>query len=304
MIPSEQQVLSGEEILLPPGSLAASLEARTLSALRCGALQPIETRQERVEDGGVRFLVRIVSSLRRKAEARRDAIAAAGPAVNPFFPPEPDLSVAAVTRSHLAVLNKFNVLERHLLIVTRSFESQETLLNTRDFLALVLCLAELPSLGFYNGGAVAGASQTHKHLQLIPVPFDDAGPSVPMEPLLKGEGPHCPALPFPHAFGRLRTSPQADPLAAAAEAHSLYRTLLTGLGIGAISRDGADYQTLPYNLLVTHHWMLAVPRTQESWCGISINALGFAGSVFVRESAQLELIRAAGPMQVLQAVTR
>ncbi|TMH28158.1 MAG: hypothetical protein E6H63_09175 [Betaproteobacteria bacterium] len=59
----------------------------------------------------------------------------------------------------------------------------------------------------------------------------------------------------------------------------------------------------PYNLLVTRDWMLVVPRRQERYESISVNALGFAGSLFVRDAAELELVRRAGPMNVLRAVT-
>ena len=32
-------------------------------------------------------------------------------------------------------------------------------------------LAEFDGLGFYNGGETAGASQPHKHLQIVPLPL-------------------------------------------------------------------------------------------------------------------------------------
>lgn len=282
--------------------LRATIEARTREAIACGALQPIETAQVRLEDGGVGFLVRVVSSLRRKAAAGTASAIAKGAPANPFLPPEPALTLGPISPTHLAVLNKFNVLERHLLIVTRVFEHQEALLTPADFQALYLCRAALPSLGFYNGGVVAGASQSHKHLQLVPLPFDSEGSSLPMAPLLTGAGPRCPGLPFAHAFGRFRITPNPDPLQAAAEAHTLYRTLLGQVGIQSVSRDGQTYQSAPYNLLLAEDWMLLVPRTQEHWQGISINALGFAGSFFAKDLAQLGLIRAAGPMQVLRSV--
>ncbi len=280
----------------------ARIEARTREGLACGALQPIETEQVKLEDGGVGFLVRLVSSLRRKAAASVSAASDKGPPRNPFLPPDPALTLGPIGPAHLGVLNKFNVLERHLLIVTRDFEHQETLLTASDFRALCLCLAEMPGLGFYNGGGAAGASQSHKHLQIVPLPFDSEGPSIPLGPILTGSGPRCPALPFAHAFGRLGVAPRADPLPAAAEAHALYRSLLGKVGIGVVPSDGQDCQAAPYNLLLADDWMLLVPRTQECWQGISINALGFAGSLFVKERAQLELIRTAGPMRVLQSV--
>ena len=45
--------------------------------------------------------------------------------------------VADVSDTHLCLLNKFNVIEHHLLIVTRKFEHQETLLTVRDFQAVL-----------------------------------------------------------------------------------------------------------------------------------------------------------------------
>jgi len=48
--------------------------------------------------------------------------------------------------------------------------------------------------------------------------------------------------------------------------------------------------------------MLAVPRRSERFGSVSVNALGFAGSLFVRDQAELAMIRSAGPMRVLAAV--
>ena len=70
----------------------------------------------------------------------------------------------------------------------------------------------------------------------------------------------------------------------------------------AVRRDGRDWQSRPYNLLVTRRWMMAVPRARERWDGVSVNALGFAGSLLVRDAGELARLRAAGPMRVLAAV--
>jgi ATP adenylyltransferase len=258
-----------------------------------------------VDDGGVRFLVRVVSSLQHKEEDKRRH--AASPQsrkkqVNPFLPPEPELRVADISKTHIAVLNKFNVLDHHLLIVTREFEDQETLLTPADFRALCACLREYDSLGFYNGGAVAGASQPHKHLQLVPLPFAPEGPAIPVEPLLAGVGPRCPGLPFHHAFGRLASSIAQSPAAAAEETHRLYLQLLAELGIGTEITEGKVTQSAPYNLVIAHDWLLVVPRLRELFRGLSVNALGFVGSLFVKDRAQLELVCAEGPMHVLAEV--
>jgi ATP adenylyltransferase len=288
---------------LPEEGLAAALDARTRSARASGALLPVETEQVEVEQGGVRFLVRVAASLARKAEERERA--SVGPAPDPFLPPEPELTVAQLGETHVAVLNKFNVLERHLLIVTRDFEHQENLLTPQDLRVLFACMAELPSLGFYNGGSLAGASQPHKHLQLVPLPLAAGGTAMPMAPLF-ADGPRAgvgvfPGLPFRHAFARLSRPVDAGP-DLVLDAHGLYQTLLGELGIAGIEVQGEVRHSAPYNLLVAEDWMLAVPRLAECFGSVSVNALGFAGSLFVKDRERLDAVRAAGPMSVLQAV--
>jgi len=198
------------------------------------------------------------------------AKAAAPQRADPLGDYAPGLFVADVGSSHYVLLNKYPVVPNHLLIVTRRFAPQEELLGAADFAALGALMAELDWLAFYNAGRDAGASQARKHLQLAPA-------AVPLEPLITGG-----ALPFRHAYAAL---PRLDAM------HRIYRELI------------APWPTTPYNLLATRRWMLVVPRRQERYETISVNALGFAGSLYVRNSAELELVRRAGPMNVLRAVT-
>ncbi|MGU7782211.1 ATP adenylyltransferase family protein [Burkholderia sp. PU8-34] len=295
---------------LQPGMLWPAVLRQSEHALACGALRPIETTQTTLEDGGVRFLVRQVSSLARKDDEGRKRQAGLPPergSSDPFLPCDPDLFVADITDTHLALLNKFNVIDHHLLIVTRRFEPQEALLNAADFTALFTCMAEFPGLGFYNGGRAAGASQPHKHLQIVPLPFAAGEPTPPIAPLLasaRDEGSVCAVagLAFPHAFARLTLSPGTSPIDIAQRALGVYRDLLDAIGLHAIDVAGEAHQSAPYNLLVMPQGMLAVPRSRERVDGISINALGFAGSLFVRDAAQMQIIRTLGPMTVLQRV--
>lgn len=286
---------------LEPGKLLSLVDARLRHALDCGAMQPIDTVQHVIVDQGVRFIVRQVSSLACK-ERERGARAAQAPA-NPFLPPEPDLLVAQISASHLAVLNKFNVMARHLLLVSRCFVDQEAWLAREDFEALAGCMVEFDALGFYNGGAAAGASQPHRHLQLVPLPFEIAGPSVPIEPLLAGAaGGRVSGLPFRHAYARLDAASFVDPAVAAGALAETFGRLAAAVGLEPQAGDGGPRQSMPYNLLATRRWMLLVPRSAEHADGISMNALGFAGSLFVRNEAQLERVRQAGPMALLRRV--
>jgi len=264
---------------------------------------PFATSYQFVEDRGVRFFVRVLENLRRKDDQRaaQERSAAAGQPINPFLPYEQALFVADVSKTHVAILNKFNVVDNHLLIVTREFEQQRSLLTLRDFEALWRCLNEYDSLGFYNGGPEAGASQPHKHLQLVPLPLAPLGPPVPIAPLLAGvrgavaAGP-IPGLDFSHSFAVLGAA--TGERAAARQAFNLYLLLLEQVGLRP--GKGSDLQGGPYNLIATREWLLLVPRSREHFGSLSINALGFAGALLVWNEEQLRALRAAGPFTALR----
>jgi len=295
-----------ERIPFARGSLAGSITAVTAGARASGALLPIATDSEFIEDHGVRFFVRVLANLQRKGDQRakeaRDA--AAGRPFNPFLPYEQALFVADVSETHVAILNKFSVVDHHLLIATREFERQRALLTLRDFEAWWRCLGEYDSLGFYNGGPEAGASQSHKHLQLVPLPLAPQGPPVPIAPLLAGvrgpvgSGP-IPAFDFSHSFAILGAA--TSERAAAREAFERYVSLLEQVGLHPSAGKSSDLQGGPYNLIAAREWLLLVPRSREFFGSISINGLGFAGAFLVWNEEQLRALRAAGPLTALRA---
>ncbi len=49
--------------------------------------------------------------------------------------------------------------------------------------------------------------------------------------------------------------------------------------------------------------MLLVPRSREFSQGISVNALGYVGSLFVKDKTGLDTIRRTGPMDLLREVS-
>lgn len=291
----------------PPAGLWAALLERYGRASSTRVLLPIETEQAVVEDAGVRFVVRRISSLARK-EAVRTEVGRSGEVRNPFLPYESELFVADVPPDHVALLNKYPVIPYHLLIVTRQFEDQESLLTPRDFFALATGMAQIDGLAFYNGGVTAGASQPHKHMQIVPLPLAAEGTGVPIEPLLAAapadpRPDRVPGLPFLHSFVRLGPAVFADPDRAAHILAEHYRILCADTGIDAHIDSGVVRQSAPYNLLLTREWMLLVPRAREAVEGISMNALAFAGCLFVRDEAQMRLVFERGPMALLRAVT-
>lgn len=296
---------------LEPGTLWRTITHRTQRAIECGSLHSIDTNEELLEQNGVQFVVRIVSNLARKDQLKKEQVGSS-PAHersdNPFLPYEEELYIADLSDTHLCLLNKFNVINHHLLIVTREFEHQESLLTLRDFEGLWACMAEFEGVGFYNGGIVAGASQPHKHLQMVPLPLSSNAPAIPIESVFESYDVRddiavLPRLPFKHAFTWLAPSLFEEPSYAAQITLNRYQQMIEAVGIRAIEVAGKLIQTAPYNLLTTRRWMLLVPRSTECFHAISVNALGFAGSLFVRGQEQKEIVSRYGPMTVLQHVT-
>ncbi|MCP4199890.1 MAG: phosphorylase [Proteobacteria bacterium] len=290
--------------MLRPGTLWSKTLEASERALGSGALRPISTKSEFVLDGGVNFIVRTVSNLALKQQAkkkREQEEVEKEQKTNPFLPYEEALLVSDISPTHVCLLNKFNVIDHHLLIVTRRFEDQEMLLTKRDFEALWVCLGEVDGLGFYNGGEIAGASERHKHLQMIPLPMGRPGPRVPIEAVLDNAGFNArlgrvSGLPFGHAFARIEFGAGA----AAENAYRLYRAMLDSVGLNRSGLPGDVAQSGPYNLLLTRRWMLLVPRVEEFFGAISVNALGFAGALLAKNDQELQTLTQQGPMAVLK----
>ena len=304
-MPDTQSV--NQEILLKPGTLWTRIQEQTRHGLECGALQSIATDYEFVEDNGVNFLVRVLTNLTRKDEAKKkqDKAAKKGKDFNPFLPYEEDLFVSDISQTHLCLLNKFNVVENHLLIVTREFEEQDSLLNWQDFQAMWACLAEIDGLVFYNGGKIAGASQKHKHLQLVPTPLaPNQTESIPIAPLLasavfEGDVGRVPNLPFVHGFCRFDADLINSPNDAAQITLELYSKLLKAVGL---LNEDRDNNSIAYNFLATREWVFIVPRSEEHFESISVNSLGFAGALLVRNQEQMQMLKDCKPMGVLKQV--
>lgn len=220
---------------------------------------------------------------------------------NPFLPYEEDLFVANLGSAHVAILNKFPVNAGHLLIITRDFEEQTAPLNSGDFSALARAMAELDGLVIFNGGAGAGASQRHKHLQLIP------GQPAFIEPWLPLSGPPLEVVQQPHLLFRHALTPLdphlfAQPESLSAHLLEAYQALLTQLGLTL--QDG---QLPPYNLLATRRWMMMIPRSTSLWSRddlkIPVNAISFSGNLLIYNPRLEQFIREHGMRRILAAVT-
>lgn len=282
------------------GSLLGEIREVAKRAEASGSLRPIGTETLVLEEAGIPFAVRVLSGLAQKVAADRAQRARreAGEVVNPFLPYDESLFVRQVGADHVCLLNKYNVVDDHILLITRGFEPQAAGLSPADFAAAAACAEELQGLWFFNSDPAAGASQPHKHLQFIPFPPGASAADLPVSPWID-----------PHVKIGQVTQPAYGCRSAlvglagrAMDARELARAYDMAMSSLRLWRDDPAGLTLPHNVLLTPQWLLVVPRTRAMWEGFGVNALGFAGTLLVRSGEQIDRLRELGVARLLTEV--
>ncbi|MGF1729996.1 DUF4922 domain-containing protein [Photobacterium kasasachensis] len=244
-------------------------EQVTQQALADSLLMPITTEAEVIMEQGVDYLGYVVTP-----NASKKPIAKA-PQANPFLPYEPSMYVGEAGEHHVCLLNKFPVLSPHLLICSKTFIPQTFQLCLADFKAWLLGFDDRDVFGFYNSGPLAGASQPHRHMQLVKA-------DIPLESLIMSG-----SLPFRHCLFLL-SRPSAD---------ELYQHYLDALKVLSLIDD--EGKCRPYNILLTERWMLVLPRRINNIEGVFANALNYSGRFLVKRPEQLRWLQQYGIMRYL-----
>jgi ATP adenylyltransferase len=153
--------------------------------------------------------------------------------------------------------------------------------------------ADTGGLWFFNSCGAAGASQPHRHLQLLPrLPRE---PSCPLAESLQAQvAGSAPAWPWAYVL-----SPRHDPLGGT-DLAPLYAQHCRQLRLGTCDQDPVPLH--PYNLIFDDQWFLTVRRLQEHWAGFSVNGLGFAGYLLATHRSDLNWLQQKGPWALLEAV--
>jgi len=253
----------------------------------------------------VPWVLRLAEILKKKPAASSEP--APGPAspakpFNPFDPPEKALTVGHLSDTHTLVLNKFNVVEHHTIVITREFQPQTDPLNACDLDATFKVLRSMPQggLGFFNCGEHSGRSQPHKHVQIVPLPFVQGQPAAPTTAaaILSNvatnrafEVAETRSLPFRGFCCKLASGASADQLASA------FASLLD-----AASTSASADEPLSYNWLGCEDFMAIFPRSREKADLLAVNALGFAGTFLCRSEQEVDFVKARGGMSMLEEV--
>lgn len=119
-----------------PSELWQAMVDRYDSAQAAQAATITDTNSIVVTDCGIDFVLKVATKLRDKPplpKANHGAFRKEWR--NPFLPPDPDLFVCHLSDTHSLVLNKFNIVPHHGLVITREFHPQEEPLNAEDLQA-------------------------------------------------------------------------------------------------------------------------------------------------------------------------
>jgi ATP adenylyltransferase len=262
-------------------ALAVSERARS-----SGALVPLAT--ETLEMPGMEpfHLRRLLS--RAPRHLRPD-----GPRPNPFLPWEPELQVRLIESDHVLLLNKYPVQPAHVLVITSSWQPQSGWIGAADWRAVATVASDTGGLWFFNSSATAGASQPHRHLQLLPRTASQASCPLAGRLMAQLDG-HEPRWPWRYALSRRSDAQGGSDLPA------LYAEHCQRLEIGRKGRDPTPLRA--YNLLFDDNWFLTVVRLREHCAGFSVNGLGFAGYLLCTETSDLQWLASQGPWRLLASV--
>lgn len=238
-------------------------------ALLAGTLLPISTEPKALREEGVDYILHKITTNSTVKFSPKPA------EFNPFLPYDSSMYVSDAGSDHVCLLNKFPVFSPHLLICSKTFVKQTTALTQQDFDAWLMGFDDDDVFGFYNGGKTAGASQPHRHMQLVKAELPLA------EVISQGK------LPFTH---RLFHYQQLDPQTLLQD----YKTAMLDMGLFD------EYECKAYNVLLTSRWMMILPRSANKKDGIFANAINYSGHFLVKNEEQMEQLSEHGVMQFLK----
>ena len=261
-------------------------------ALDCGAVIPLDTLKYKSNKVFNDFELRFLKSPLPKY------LIEYGPKRNPFVPWDKRLEIQSVHNKHTLILNKYPVQLGHMLLITNKWKPQDGWLNVDDFDAISSVDRDTTGLWFFNSSKEAGASQPHRHFQLLPRHFN--------ETICPRYDWFCSLLNRKNTIDSListgisikRRNSNKD--IKENELFNLYKSMIYEMKLGDIALDNKPLK--PYNLLITSEWIALITRKTDRSHGFSINALGFAGYFLGTRRSDVDSLIRFGPEIILKEV--
>ena len=216
-----------------------------------------------------------------------------GPRQNPFNPWEKILEIEKIGKNHQLILNKYPVQKGHILLITNSWKPQNGWLDINDWIAIQKVNNDTSGLWFFNSSPIAGASQPHRHIQLLRRSNGEV--SCPREKWFI-------ELELNNDYGsKLKKNivvSKFNFLDNSSNIYNLYLDLTKKIGLGDPINDYKP--KYPYNILITNSWIAVIRRKYDHIHGFSVNGLGFAGYILVTEKSNKKYLKKYGPEKLLE----
>ncbi len=216
-----------------------------------------------------------------------------GPKQNPFNPWEKILEIEKIGNFHQLILNKYPVQKGHLLLITNSWKPQNGWLDIKDWIAIKKVNKNTSGLWFFNSSPIAGASQPHRHIQLLRRSYGEV--TCPREKwfldleTINDKKTKLKKSIVVSNFNFLENSTHI---------YNLYLELSQKIGLGDPIND--EKPRYPYNILITNNWIAIIRRKFDHLHGYSINGLGFAGYLLITDKSDINYLNKFGPEKLLE----
>ena len=216
-----------------------------------------------------------------------------GPNQNPFNPWEKILEIERIGNNHQLILNKYPVQKGHILLITNSWKPQNGWLDINDWVAIQKVNKDTSGLWFFNSSPIAGASQPHRHIQLLRRSHGEI--SCPREKwFLNLEISNDNETKLKKSI----VVSQFNFLEDSSYIYNLYLELTKKIGLGDPVND--EKPRYPYNILITNNWIAIIRRKFDHLHGFSINGLGFAGYLLITNKSDINYLKNYGPEKLLE----
>ncbi|KAH6606893.1 hypothetical protein Trco_006046 [Trichoderma cornu-damae] len=329
-----------------PSNLHELVKAAFAKALSANELHYFPTQVAILRVNSIPFQLRFSPSLANKPKGPPPDASQPRKPFDPFAHPPASLFIADLGPSHYLVLNKFAVVPEHFILATKEYKLQTHVLEESDLEATLACIeayerarqssnheGEAASgrggksqddglFAFFNGGEHSGASQPHRHIQLLPVSRmkdgldDDASWDV-----LAQQASMIQKAPF------VAFSEPIDTETSPADLHAAYLRLY-GKACRAVARHAGaaapsvdDIPTtgeakISYNMAMTRDTLVICPRLSEgSEIGggpdgsaaigsLALNGTVLAGTALVKSEAEWDALKTSpgGLLAVLKGI--
>ncbi|KAK1982376.1 ATP adenylyltransferase [Colletotrichum cereale] len=301
-----------------PANLPELVKAAFSKARSNGDLTYYATQVTVLNANSIPFQLRFSPALANKPTAPRPKADEPRKHFDPFDSPEegPLFITDLPDSSHNLVLNKFAIVPEHFILATKEFKQQTHLLEPGDLAATYACIEAYRQYGprhdgrdgelyaFFNSGPHSGASQPHRHIQLLPVARmrDGLPEGSRWDVLAKQLGsPDASGVPFSTFAHKIHRDMTPE------ELHSIYLLLFKSAVEAVTAHVGTadDLRNgdapISYNLAMTSDRLVVLPRLAEGATilqdgapvgKLSLNGTVLAGTALVKNEAEWNALKA------------